>query len=368
MMNTPWINLKHVRPKTGRFRFTLYMLILVLSSYPVFAQQTITTKYGGDFLSQGVGARASSLGNSFTSLANDVTASYWNPSGLEFVNSIQGSYMHAEQFGGIVAFDYAGFALPLKQNGTIALSFMRQGVDNIKNTLNIYNEVNGQPDLTNISTFSTSDLAFLISYSNTFRDTWRWGLTTKMVSSKLGPFADAWGYSLDLGISKNIQQGAVALVLQDVTTLNKYWNVNDAYFSDYSALFENGIPLGQHERTLPSIRLGGHKTYTINDLQLTGVIDLTTQFENKQAFYLNVGPVSFEPALGVEFNYLNKLYFRSGLNNFTTDTLSSKLYAHPNVGLGVKLGMFDIDYAFTRSSLQLGNTHRVSVLFILNRK
>jgi len=343
------------------------LLVLWVSTVPLFAQKGVTTKYGGDFLSQGVGARASSLGNAYTSMANDVTASYWNPSGLEFVTSIQGSYMHSEQFGGVVAYDYAGVALPLKQNGTLAFSFLRQGVDNIKNTLTIYNEVNGQPDLNNITTFSASDLAFLLSYSNTFRKNWRWGITTKMVNSKLGPFADAWGYSLDLGISKNIRHGALAFVIQDATTLNKYWSIHDSYFNEFSVAYEDEIPSGQHERTLPSLRIGGHKTHSIKDLELTGVVDLYTQFENKQSFYLNLGPISFEPAVGVEISYVDKLYFRSGLNHFTTDTLNSKLYAYPNVGLGFKLGMFTIDYAFTKSSLQLGNTHRVSVLFTLNK-
>jgi hypothetical protein len=339
-----------------------------LSYQTLFAQKVITAKYGSDFLSQGIGARASGLGNAFTSIADDVTASYWNPSGLAAVTTTQASYMHAEQFAGIVAFDYAGIAMPLKQNGTISVSFIRQGVDNIKNTLTLYNEVNGQPDLNKVSTFSSNDLAILISYGNSLRNNWRWGFTTKTVNSKLGPFASAWGYSLDFGLSKDLQNGAVGIVIQDLTTLQKYWTVDDAYFNGKEALFENELPQGQHERTLPSLRMGAHRSHKINDLQVTGAIELLTQFENKQSFYLNLGPISFEPAIGTEVNYLNKLYFRAGLNHFSTDTLNSKLYTHPNVGVGIKLGMFTIDYAFSTTSLQLGNSHRVSVLFMLNKR
>lgn len=356
-------------PKAAIHRFAFTVLLMFGFTYQTLvAQKTITTKYGGDFLSQGIGARASGLGNAFTSIADDVTASYWNPSGLASVTTTQASYMHAEQFAGIVAFDYAGIAMPLKQNGTVSLSFIRQGVDNIKNTLTLYNEVNGQPDLNNISTFSANDLAILVSYGNQFRKSLRWGISTKMVNSKLGPFASAWGYSMDFGLSKDLRNGAVGIVIQDFTTLNKYWTVDNSYFSGMEALFENELPQGQHERTLPSLRMGAHRSHKIQNLQITGVIDLLTQFENKQTFYLNLGPISFEPAIGTEVNYLNKLYFRAGLNQFSTDTLNSKLYTHPNVGLGIKLGMFNIDYAFSTTSLQLGNSHRVSVLFMLNKR
>ena len=40
------------------------------------------TKYAGEFLALGVGARALGMGGAFVSLADDATAAYWNPAGI----------------------------------------------------------------------------------------------------------------------------------------------------------------------------------------------------------------------------------------------------------------------------------------------
>src|SRR5689334_3253054 len=63
------------------------------------------TRYAGEFLRIGAGARALGMGSAFVGLADDGTAAYWNPAGLATLPDRQINAMHAEQFGSIVQYD-----------------------------------------------------------------------------------------------------------------------------------------------------------------------------------------------------------------------------------------------------------------------
>ena len=52
----------------------------------------------GSFLLISNGARATSMGEAFTGLADDVTATYWNPAGLTQMPSIETSLSYAAWF------------------------------------------------------------------------------------------------------------------------------------------------------------------------------------------------------------------------------------------------------------------------------
>ena len=80
--------------------------LLLLFSTVTFSQ---VAKYSNEFLNVGVGARALSMANANVASVNDVTAGYWNPSGLLLQKSnLQVGLMHAEYFAGIAKYDYFG--------------------------------------------------------------------------------------------------------------------------------------------------------------------------------------------------------------------------------------------------------------------
>ena len=54
-------------------------LLAVAFALSTFGQ---TAKYSNEFLSLGIGARGLGMSNTMTSIANDVTAAYWNPACL----------------------------------------------------------------------------------------------------------------------------------------------------------------------------------------------------------------------------------------------------------------------------------------------
>src|SRR6056297_2215986 len=99
-------------------RTVLACLVLgLLGIAPAHGQRV--AKYGADFLAGGVDARALGMGGAYVSLADEVSAGYWNPAGLSHLQYPEISYMHVERFAGAVSFDYAGVALPVTERSTI---------------------------------------------------------------------------------------------------------------------------------------------------------------------------------------------------------------------------------------------------------
>lgn len=348
-----------------------FLLALLLSVSDVTAQSFTNAKYGGDFMSVGAGARALGMGSAHTAISNDVTSAYWNPAGLTHVESVDIAYMHSERFAGIVSYDYGAVAYPLKESeSTIALSIFRQGVDNIANTLNAWDRERNLPRENvedYIEEFSVADMAFILSYARRASGRLSWGVNAKIINHKLGPFADAWGYSIDAGTQYRIGNTLVGVHVMDLTTMMKFWSVNRSEFGDFEETFDDEIPSGQNERVLPTLKIGAGHSVKLNDFLVTGAADVDVRFENRQAYFINLGSVSFEPHLGVETTYKERLSLRAGITDVTTDPGNS-IYMSPTLGAGLHLRSVFIDYGFANfggTATSLGLTHRISLRITL---
>ena len=94
--------------------------------------------YAGDFLTNGVGGRALGLGGAYVSIADDATATYWNPAGIAGVsNDYQLCLMHAARRSGLGAFNYISATGQILPKLTLGLSWIRAGIDDIP----IYEEI-----------------------------------------------------------------------------------------------------------------------------------------------------------------------------------------------------------------------------------
>ena len=347
--------------------FLLISIAILFCISDAAAQSFTNAKYGGDFMSVGAGARALGMGSAHAAITNDVTAAYWNPAGLASVEKIDIAYMHSERFAGIVSYDYGAIAYPLKDSdATIALSIFRQGVDNIANTLNAWDRERNLPRENvqdHIEEFSVADMAFMLSYATRANERLSWGVNAKIINHRLGPFADAWGYSLDAGTQMRFGNTVVGVHVMDLTTMMKFWSVNRSEFGDFEETFGDEIPSGQNERVLPTVKLGAGHSREFGDFLITAAADVDVRFENRRAFFINLGRVSFEPHIGFESTYKNRLSLRAGLTDITTDPDNS-LYISPTLGAGMHLRAIFIDYGFSNfggAASVLGVTHRISL-------
>lgn len=344
------------------------LLFLFVLSCSISAQSSLA-KYGNDFLSTGAGARALGMGSAHASIATDVTSGYWNVAGLSQIAEPQAIYMHSERFDGIVGYDYGAFALPLKsKNAVFSVSFFRQGVDNIANTLNAWDADRNEPrenPQDYITRFSAADLALFFSFAKQSDERFSYGITAKIINQRLGPFAEAWGYSLDVGAQLKTDIVDFGVSIRDFTTMQKMWEVDESEFAGFQEVFDDSIPSGQNEYVLPSVKLGVSKNFVFNDFDLITAIDTDLLFENRQAYYINAGKMSIEPHVGAELTFKDVISFRTGITDFITDP-EGGFSVSPTLGLGLQFLKFNLDYGFASfagTSSNLGYTHRISLQY-----
>jgi hypothetical protein len=102
-----------------RFPGSLAVLLALLGAGTAFAAGGGSS--GAEFLRVAMGARPAGLGESFTGLADDVTAVAWNPAGLGQLEGAQFSAMHLAWFSDI-SYEYLAGCYPIGGLGSIAVS------------------------------------------------------------------------------------------------------------------------------------------------------------------------------------------------------------------------------------------------------
>jgi hypothetical protein len=308
-------------------------------------------KYAGEFLSIGVGGRALGLGGAYAALANDASAAYWNPAALARLNYPEFMLMHDERFGGIVNYDFGAVAIPYSTNTTLAVSLMRLGVDGIPDSRYalVDRNQNGILDGTDyidpnkVTYFNSADWALYFSYSKRISDNLTYGINLKLLRRGL-EVASATGVGFDIGVLYSPRENwFVAANVQDVTTTLIAWST------------------GTNELISPTLKLGTVYFFDFFKGRFAPTIDVDVRFENRQfASIAHLGQISFDPHLGLEFDYKNTVALRIGYNDVKQLTL----------GAGLHLRKLDIDYSFARfgKDNDLGDTHRISLRLVLQEE
>ena len=364
-----------LRLKTSILRFlpVLFCLCLVTTS-------TWSQKYSNEFLSIGVGAKAQALGNAVVANVDNVWSGVWNPAGLSQLSSEQGlqiGAMHSEWFGGVGKFDYLGFTLPLaKENRRIGFSLIRFGIDEIPNTLTLY-ESDGTINFDNITSFSAADYAFILSYGQLKQlkngNNLRLGGNVKVVHRRIGPFATSWGFGLDLGAQYSIGEWKLGLLAKDITTTFNAWSFNfTEEEKEVLALTNNEIPINSVEITKPQLVLGVSRRFQLNKISLQPELDLIATTDGQRNTLISASPFSIDPAFGLEAGYNDFIFLRAGVNQFQQETDFEgveNLTTRPSIGLGLQLGNLLVDYAFTDLGDQQNTfSHVISITFNLKPK
>ena len=316
--------------------------------------QTVIGKYAGELLAIGVGGRALGMGGAHAAVVNDVTAGYWNPAGLAYLDYPQISLMHEEHFGNLVNYNYAAVAVPYGKDITMAVSAMRLSVDGIPDTRNalidrntgsiIYNIDNPAAvlDPSKVKEFNNTDWAFYLSFAHRYSDKLFWGANIKILQRGIAEYT-ATGIGFDIGaVYEAADNFFLGANLQDITTTLVAWST------------------GRNELITPTAKIGTAYRLAILGGVLTPAVDFDLRFEGREfASQFNVGPVSFDMHSGIEFNYKDLFAVRGGFTDVKQFT----------VGAGIKLPKLNIDYSFARMTQGLDSglddTHRISLILTL---
>lgn len=331
----------------------LFLLLLInLAGFNAYSQAV--RKYSNEFLSIGVGGRGLAMSSCVTASVDDVTGTYWNPAGLTHIrNNFQLAVMHAEYFAGIAKLDYGALAIPLKdQKRFIGFSMVRFAVDDIPNTLNLY-EPDGSINYDNIKSFSVGDYAFQCSYAQkTPVPNLSFGTNFKLVYRKAGSFARAWGFGLDAGLQYQIKKLKLGFMARDISGTFNAWKFS---FTEQEkqvlAITGNEIPTSSLEITLPMLITGiGYEAGIKNKFFIYPELNLFMSTDGKRNVLFKTNTVSIDPRMGLELNYSRVVYLRGGIGNIqksTDDQGKAITTFQPTIGGGIRIKSVSLDYAFT---------------------
>ena len=228
-----------------------------------FVKAQLAPKYSNEFLALGVGARAAGMADAIVAGVNDITSGYWNPAGLlEIKDNIQIALMHNEQFAGIGKHDYGAAGFKLNDQSAMAFSMVRYGVDDIPNTLNLFQ--NGQLDYSRITNFSAVDYAFIGSYARRTKiEGLKIGANVKVIRRVIGDFANAWGFGLDVGAQYKHKNWLFGAMLRDATSTFNVWSYT--FTNEQKQILtatDNALPSNTLELTVPKLKLGIARKWT----------------------------------------------------------------------------------------------------------
>jgi len=284
--------------------YTRLLAILSISFLNSYA-----TNYAGDFQELGVGARALGMGSAFVAQAGDPFSLYWNPAGSALVEKRSVSFMHAENFGGIVNNEYLGFVLPGEKN-SLGIAYYYLGVPGIKltrlaDTLRNLSETNRPIPY---DTVTASDHLIYLNYSKGHKQI-SFGANFKLYYRNLSVIK-GFGGGLDVGVITNLPNLSLGFAIRDVVLSPVIW--------------DNGY----REQILPRFALG------LAPLLPLMKYKSTIKFEWDLIKFIDHGQ-RFEQNLGMEFSYNESAFMRLGLKDFK-----------PTLGLGIRWKALSLDYAF----------------------
>jgi len=337
-----------------RYRLLFIIVFLVKTGFapPYLQAQDKTPKYSNEFLNLGVGGRAMAMANAQVAISEDVTSGYWNPAGLlRIKNKYEGALMHASYFAGIANYDYIGFATPIDSLSHLGATIIRFAVDDIPDTRYLY-DANGAINYDNIRFFTAADYAFVLSYARripTLKNL-QLGGNIKVIHRKVGEFASAWGFGVDLGAQLKLNQWYFGVTFRDVFGTFNAWSHNSELVEDVYLQTGNIIPQNSVEITLPRLILGISYQFSVGSkLGILPAVDLDLTFDGKRNVAISADPVSIDPKIGLEFDYQKTAFLRIGINNFQKIKdfdESTYISYQPTFGLGIKFKIFTVDYAF----------------------
>ncbi|MCX7875105.1 MAG: PorV/PorQ family protein [Melioribacteraceae bacterium] len=170
------------------------IMVLILAAFtlqPILAQTvTKTGTTAAKFLSIGVGARANAMGGAYSSVANDVSAIYWNPAGIASVNETQTLFTYTRMFADI-NINYFGFVIPAGDYGTFGASVTALNVGDMEVTTEFLPDGTGEK-------FSAGSYAFTLSYAKYITENFAVGANVKYIRESIYN-SSASGVAFDIG-------------------------------------------------------------------------------------------------------------------------------------------------------------------------
>lgn len=275
---------------------------------------------GSTFLNIGTGARPEALAGAYTALADDVHAMHYNPAGLGGIARPEAGATHAQWLVGS-QFDFLGYAHPTYL-GNLGFSVSRLASGAIEGR---------GADRKRTTTYDAVDSAYTLGLGRGASGLLpggrtRLGASAKLIERRIGAVSGS-GMAFDLGMTHELSGRPFTL---GASVLNLGRGIR---------FLEQTDPLPLSVTAGVSCRLAGIAALAL-DVRHDAVAGGT------------------HVSLGTEYALLSGVALRAGYASATAAGSAAPIGGLGG-GLGIKLGNYRADYAFTPFSL--GNVQRVSL-------
>ncbi len=293
------------------------LLLLIIFPTLLFAQAGST---GLALLKIGIGGQGAALGEAVVAGENGALATFWNPAGLrQAKNEI--TFGHSEWLQDV---SYEFIAMKFDAySASWGLLLQVQNVDNIMHRT----KATPEP----LAIYSEHEIVAGLSYARALATNISMGATVKFISERHFSYTSK-GAALDLGLHYKLPQFAGLQLAASVHNLGKLSELRSES-TTLPALFRTGISW------TPTLKLMQAK-YRL----LAG---MTKIFDNETY-----------SGIGIEALAKETLALRIGYQ-------AGREAQSITAGLGVKLNRYRLDYAYVPFSFDLGDTHRLSFVFLL---
>src|SRR4030042_244449 len=114
---------------------------------------------------------------------------FYNPAGIKAIQKTEISFMHTQQMIASVNYDFLAAGFKQDDNRVIALSLVRLGIDNIKDSRQAQQIINQAGDwnidFSQVKDFNASDYIFTVAVAQNWRQSWSWGVNLKLIRRNL---------------------------------------------------------------------------------------------------------------------------------------------------------------------------------------
>ena len=350
----------------GKYIVHLILLFAIIINTKSFAQTPVKNgTTAASFLEIGVGSAATGMGGAYTTIADDISSIYWNPSRLATIENYEAMFVHQPWIAGM-AFNFFGLSFPVENVGVFGLGITQLSSGDIEETTLDYQEGTG-------ATFNAASMAVSLVYSKNITNWFSVGFSGKYITERIATMNSS-ALAVDMGVyvvtpffeRENVKGIQIGMVISNFGT--KLRLQGDETFIAVDPDPNNGgnndkieAHYAMDEYNLPTtfrVGLAYDLINTVENHRITIALDLYHPNNNYE--YMNVGAQYQLP-----ISQGSELKFRAGYETlFLPDSQKGLTF-----GLGVNIDIGGVaglrfDYAYSDIGV-LGNvsSYTLSLLF-----
>ncbi|OGS20260.1 MAG: hypothetical protein A2252_11920 [Elusimicrobia bacterium RIFOXYA2_FULL_39_19] len=288
------------------FSYITLTLAPIISLINPVAQASSSGGQPCQFLQWAAGARSLGMGKAFFSVADDASATYWNPAGLTQIDRQEVMALHSNLWAG-TSYDFISYVQPTAKYGVFGVNITRMFTGGFERVNFGYNETTGEITFLKGEEFSDDQLALTFAYGRRAMKNLSIGLSAKIIQRTLDIYTDNMitfdGSVLVQGFNSYLPGLKVGFGINNILTQS--FNTLDV------------LPM--------TLRLGASHKF-LRD-KLTASFDIVKNMKANSSW-----------SLGAEYWLVNFVALRLGFDG-------DQGFRESSLGLGFKYKDYGIDYA-----------------------